>query len=297
MTDMRRGADTSVAETVRSFGLQWNRFRRTQLDRFNGTTISRDRLLDSSGWAPDLEGQTVLEAGSGAGRFTQVLLDLGARVLSFDLSAAVLANRANNGHDPRLLLAQADIYRIPARPASFDKVLCLGVLQHCPDVAGAFASLAGYVRPGGELVIDVYDIEDKNEASKPSYRLRRFSPRMPPRLLFALVRVSVPALLWARRLLQRYGHRIPFSRTLLAWNPVFDYKGVLPLDDRQLREWAVLDTFDFLAPCYDNPQHIDAVRGWFQAAGLELLHLRKGGNGIVGRGRRPAPASTTHGGA
>ena len=275
------------ATEVRSFGLQWNRFRRTQIDHFNGTTISRDRLLASSGWEPDLSGQTVLEAGSGAGRFTQVLLDLGARVLSFDLSDAVRANLGNNGGHPRLLIVQGDIYRIPAPLAAFDKVLCLGVLQHCPDPGGAFAALARHVKPGGELVVDVYDADHKRPATNPRYRLRRLSRNIPPRLLFPLVRAAVPLLLVSQRLLKRYGHRIPFSRTLVAWNPVFDYRGELPLSDRQLREWAVLDTFDFLAPRYDSPQHIDEVRRWHEAAGLEILHLRKGGNGIVARGRRP----------
>ena len=52
---------------------------------------------------------------------------------------------------------QASIYEIPLRKASFDKIFCMGVLQHCPDVAAAFRSLLPFLRPGGEIVIDVYE--------------------------------------------------------------------------------------------------------------------------------------------
>src|ERR1700683_5528854 len=49
-----------------SFGLQWRLHARTQLDRFNGLNLSRERLLNESGWAPSaLKGQRVLECGSG----------------------------------------------------------------------------------------------------------------------------------------------------------------------------------------------------------------------------------------
>lgn len=47
-----------------SFGEQWNRYRRTQIDRFNGTTLSRDRFYEGTGWSPDdLKGQRILEVG------------------------------------------------------------------------------------------------------------------------------------------------------------------------------------------------------------------------------------------
>ena len=271
---------------VTSFGLQWNRFRRTQLDSANGTTISRDRLFETSGWPQDLTGSLVLEAGSGAGRFTEVLLDAGARVVTFDYSSAVRANRANNP-SAAALVVQADLYRIPCRPASFDHVLCLGVLQHCPDVEAAFKSLVTCIKPGGDIVIDVYDVE-KTSAShtSPKYAIRRVTARMPPRLLMALVRTLTLPLLYLKRAIRWLSRRMRYVGLLYAWIPVFDYRGQFPLTERQIREWAVLDTYDFLAARYDRPQHIDAVRQWLIDAGLEIVHLRKGGNGIVARGRK-----------
>ena len=113
-----------------SFGFQWNAHRQTQLDSRTGLSISRDRLFAVSGWSTDLTGQRVLEAGSGAGRFTEVLLTTGAEVFSTDLSSAIEANLANNGPHPRLHLFQADILNLPVRQDLFDRVICLGVLQH-----------------------------------------------------------------------------------------------------------------------------------------------------------------------
>lgn len=47
-----------------NFGVQWNTFSRTQLDRYNGTTLSRDRFRLVTGWdLADLAGKRVLDAG------------------------------------------------------------------------------------------------------------------------------------------------------------------------------------------------------------------------------------------
>lgn len=36
--------------------------------------------------------------------------------------------------------------------------------------------------------------------------------------------------------------------------PIASYSGVYPFNERQLTEWALLDTFGMLAPRYDKPQ-------------------------------------------
>ena len=77
-----------------SFGMQWNLHRRTQLDSFTGVPTSRNRLFMATAWPERLTGEVILEAGSGAGRFTEVLITTGAQVYSFDYSAAVEANVA-----------------------------------------------------------------------------------------------------------------------------------------------------------------------------------------------------------
>src|SRR5262249_53083355 len=78
-----------------AFGAQWKKYRLTQLDSYTKLPISRTRALrcigeENVGW---IGGKRVLECGCGAGRFTEVLLSLGASVISIDLSEAVVANR------------------------------------------------------------------------------------------------------------------------------------------------------------------------------------------------------------
>ena len=78
-----------------SFGFQWNIHAQTQLDSYSKLPISRDRLFGAIGGEEDLRGQRILEAGSGAGRFTEVLVSTGADVTTFDYSSAVDANARN----------------------------------------------------------------------------------------------------------------------------------------------------------------------------------------------------------
>ena len=62
-----------------NFGYQWNRFNKLQLDSHNGSSESEDRLINQSEFShEDFNGKVVLEVGAGNGRFTEILLKLGA---------------------------------------------------------------------------------------------------------------------------------------------------------------------------------------------------------------------------
>ena len=81
--------------------------------------------------------------------------------------------------------------------------------------------------------------------------------------------------------------RLPLiGRGLKRIVPVADYTGRFPLSIEQLKEWALLDTFDMLAPIYDNPQTAKTVRYWFETAGLEEIETGHWGH-LVGRGVKP----------
>ncbi len=96
------------------FGLQWNTYRRTQLDSFTGIPISAERLKRIAGGTLEMfQGKTVLEAGCGAGRFTEIMLDSGANVWAVDLSTAVDANYENCHNKPGYTVCQADILSLP----------------------------------------------------------------------------------------------------------------------------------------------------------------------------------------
>lgn len=267
-----------------SFGFQWNKHSKTQIDKFSGINMSRDRFFQVTGWDENLKGQRILEAGSGAGRFTQIAIETGAEVFSFDYSSAIDANLATNGLQKNFYPFQADIYRIPLKKASFDKVFCFGVLQHCPDPQKAFLSLLPYLKTGGEIAIDIYDLTFRAYVN-PKYWLRPFTKRLSPEQLYKLVEKAVPKLFPLKMWITEH---VPFGKYFAFFIPIAYHKGFIPQADglnyEQLIEWSILDTFDKFAPKYDKPQRISTVRSWFEEAELKEIEVCYGPNGINGKG-------------
>jgi SAM-dependent methyltransferase len=267
------------------FGLQWTKHARTQYDSSSGTTTSRDRFFGQTGWPAKLRGETVLEVGCGSGRFTEQAAATGAMVVSIDLSAAVEANYASNGEKDTVLIVQADLFRLPVQEGGFDRLFCFGVLQHTPDPARAFFDLPQYVKPGGRLAVDVYRRWGMfKQLTMTKYWARRLTRRMAPERLYRYCERYL-SIMWPVAKLVR---SIPIVGTRLLWRLLIaDYSGRLALSEAQLREWAVLDTFDMLSPVYDDPQTVEAVEEWFRKAGLNEIEVVCRNALVVGRGRRP----------
>jgi 2-polyprenyl-3-methyl-5-hydroxy-6-metoxy-1,4-benzoquinol methylase len=276
----------SADATSSSFGFEWNTYPRTQLDSANGMRLSEERFFRQTQWPRDLAGQKILEVGSGAGRFSEIALQTGAQVFSIDASQAVDANWSNNGHHPNLILCQASLYELPFAQDYFDKVFCFGVLQHTPDVRMAFAAIARFTRPGGELVVDVYNKDYWRNYHTPIYLIRAITKHIPHGKLYQRISWSVPYLLpistWLR-------NHIPFiGRQLGALIPVANYQGLLPTDSQKLiEEYSCLDTFDTLSPKYISPQRPETLLQWFLDAGYEDIEFDRETTCTV-RGRRRA---------
>jgi ubiquinone/menaquinone biosynthesis C-methylase UbiE len=140
-----------------AFGRQWKIYNNVQLDSKNGTSRSEERLRVALGKPLGcIKGLKVLEAGSGAGRFTEILLKYGAKVYSFDLSNAVEVNYKNNSTDKNLTIFQADIENIPFEDNFFDLSICLGVMQHTRDSKKSLKELARVTKKNGVISFDHY---------------------------------------------------------------------------------------------------------------------------------------------
>lgn len=264
-----------------NFGIQWNKFRVTQLDSNSGHPISAARFWGSTGWkAEDLTGHVILDAGCGSGRFAEIALGAGARVIAIDYSSAVDACFANLGH-LQIDVLQADIFALPFHGAAFSFVYSLGVLQHTPDPKAAFMSLVRHLAPAGRICVDLYERKFPSTAL-PKYWLRPITKRMPKGALFKSIEVLLPALL----ALSAGAKSIPLAgRALSKLVPVADYSGLYPLTARQRKEWALLDTFDWLSPTFDYPQSAAELALWFTEAGLVQREVVTSGH-LVGRGRK-----------
>ncbi|HTV60789.1 MAG TPA: methyltransferase domain-containing protein [Verrucomicrobiae bacterium] len=281
-----RGLPRFVAEEsyAHSFGFQWNRFDQLQLDTAMNNDLSRDRFYATTGWPPRMEGQRILEAGCGMGRFTQLSLETGAEVFSFDLSLAVEAAVRNNSGSPRLCCFQASIYEIPIARSSFDRIFCMGVLQHCPDVRAAFDSLVPFLKPGGEIVIDVYE---KTSGIPPlKYMGRPFLKHWKPESIHRLLRWTIPPAFEVKKAVHRIPVAGPRVARLIPIGPL-SHAPRLNYTDEQLKEVKILSALDMLSPVYDQPQRLEEVRVWLEEAGLTSIEMKRGYNGINAKGRRP----------
>jgi SAM-dependent methyltransferase len=267
------------------FGLEWTRHARTQYDSYSGVPVSEERFFTTTRWPHQLSNQVILEVGSGSGRFTEQALRTGATVVSLDYSYAVDANYASNGDHENVLIVQADVFAMPFRRRSFDRLFCFGMLQHTPDPERAFLALPGVVRGGGAVAADVYKATFWRTLFHTKYYVRPFTRTMDPERLYGLVQRWVD-LMWPVAAVVR---RLPGGSGINWRLMVADYSS-FGLTDTMLKEWAYLDTFDMLAPRYDYPQRYRTVERWLKAAGLRDCEVEYTGHGIVMRGLVPDEA-------
>ena len=142
---------------VDNFGYQWNKFNKTQLDSYNGTRISEKRFFNATGWkTSELKNKLILDIGCGVGRFSEIALKYGAKVISVDYSDSVEAAKKNLEKFPKSLVIQCNLYELPFKEKVFDYIFCLGVLQHTPDVENAFKSLPVFLKKDGLICVDYY---------------------------------------------------------------------------------------------------------------------------------------------
>lgn len=283
------GSDNYAA----GFGLQWNQFSKTQLDSHTHTTISRERLTRALGGRLEVvAGQTILEVGCGAGRFTEVMLAAGAHVTACDLSRAVEANYANCSAASNYFICQADVRTLPFAPDSFDFVICLGVVQHTPSPEETIAALARCVKPGGMLVLDHYGPDYPVTFSR--RWLRSFLLRLPHASAKSLSLTIARALLPLHKLSwsEKRG-RWRLRRQLQKFSPLVDYYDVYPqLGEKLLAEWSLLDTHDTLTDYYKHLRSVEEIESCLATCGLVDLEVEYAGNGVEARARKPGPRMT-----
>lgn len=269
-----------------NFGFEWTLYGDLQVDRLGDHTLTRDRFYQQVGCGPDdLRGLRVLEVGCGGGRFSDIVLDAGAELFAVDLSVAVDKNRELHSGHPRLHLAQASIYELPFAEESFDLVFCFGVLQHTPDPRASFEALVPFVKPGGQLAVDIYAAHPK-QISHWKYALRPIAKRISPQRLHEAIARAAPFLVPLSRRVRRIPKAgKPLSRLI----PIVVHDGFMGRipPDEEVR-WAILETLDALSPAYDRPRSRRTLHKWFESAGLVDVKTDNVMNALnYGRGRRP----------
>jgi len=101
-----------------------------------------------------LAGRSVLDVGCGGGILAEAMARGGARVAGIDLSEKPLRVAQLHLLESRLEIdyraaSAEDLAR--ERPASFDVVTCMELLEHVPDPSSTVAACAALARPGGHV--------------------------------------------------------------------------------------------------------------------------------------------------
>jgi len=228
------------------------------------------RLLDEA-IAADAR---IVEVGCGTGQMCLYLARADRLVVGLDLSRAALrlgAEAARRFGLERVRFVESDLRDSGVQPGSFDVVYSSGVLHHTPDPRASFARLARLARPGGAIVLGVY-----NAFARVPTRLRRATARLTG---FRLVpfdpvlrdRAAEPARreAWLR---DQYRHPEEHVHTLAEVQAWFAENGV-----EYLRAYpsAVLDDEPdrLFSPAPDNWR----LEGWLAQLGWMRTLGREGG--------------------
>ena len=141
---------------------------------------------------------TALDIGCGSGVYTEELLRLGYATTGMDLSEEMIASCKRRfaglpNIAPAVHLQVGDVEHLPFEDASFNLVLCVGVLGYLIDDEQAVRELVRVVKPGGHVVINVtnaFSLSDLDTRARAAVRALVSPPRgtaaIPPALPYAI---------------------------------------------------------------------------------------------------------------
>ena len=239
---------------VSSFSFEWDKHSRTLLDSVSGCQESERAFFEQTGFSEDdIKGKLVLDVGCGSGRFIEVVVKHGAKVIGIDMSFSVDRAYANVGHLPNVAVVQADLMTPPFRDGSFDAVFSLGVLHHTPNPERAFQAISRLVKANGRMAVWVYARDGVRQRlyNTVAACYRMFTTKIPHEALYRLCGLAGGPLYALHR--SRIGC---VTRALL------------PTSLKPLPEWRILDAYDWYSAKYQSKHTYEEVEDWFKCAGF-----------------------------
>jgi 2-polyprenyl-3-methyl-5-hydroxy-6-metoxy-1,4-benzoquinol methylase len=100
-------------------------------------------------------GARIIECGCGTGQLTSFLSIANRTVIGVDicLNSLRMGQQFKEENDlQRSFFLQMNLFRPCFKPATFDLVICNGVLHHTSDPFAGFGSISKLVRPNGYII-------------------------------------------------------------------------------------------------------------------------------------------------
>jgi ubiquinone/menaquinone biosynthesis C-methylase UbiE len=219
-------------------------------------------LMQSALNAPPFTG-LVLDAGAGEGiDLASVGLTPGCRAVGVELSSGgIRATSARISSVPGASLVQGNILSMPFRTSVFDHAYSYGVVHHTVDPEAAMREIVRAVKPGGNVLIYVYeDFERRGPLWQLSLKsvnaIRRPISRMSPKGIRRVCALLAPFVFATCTLPSRY----------FAWARRFPY----PASQNPTIKSLVPDLYDrFAAPIEERYSEAGA-RALVEQAGCEV---------------------------
>ena len=267
-----------------SFGEQWNRFAKTQIDN-NLLNESELRWESEIGWdRNELLGKKIIEFGSGAGRFVDLVSKRGADlVVGVDASSAVDAAQKSFQDRNNIFFIQANIFLPPIKPKYFDFGYSIGVLHHTPDPEKAFRILVSLLNKKAQIGVSLYEISLFDRPNRNSFKqstielfwainlwrvefFRLFTTKLPDKIMILYCLYFVPFL--------HYLNKIPIIRILRYFFPSTCYRELSP-------EWSMCDTNDTYSTKIVHMYRHKDIFHWFMRMNIQKIIVHNSISGWV----------------
>lgn len=120
----------------------------------------------------------VLDAGCGAGMFSALSIKTGARVIGVDAAQALL--EVARKRNPNNTFLEEDLESLPFADESFDVVAGFNSFQYAGSFENAVEEAKRTLRPGGQLVIAIWDKPEMSDATNVLKAIGALVPPPPP---------------------------------------------------------------------------------------------------------------------
>ena len=185
------------AKTKKSFAFEWSFLNSQKNDRLWHDNLSNLPIVFRNETGEELSlfnQKRVLDLGSGHGLMTSAIADRSEFTVGVELSNAVEAAYLQN-QQPKAWFVQADLQFLPFEDKLFDILYSSGVIHHTNSTEQSLNLIEPFVKRGGNICLWLYHPQ-KSKGHNFILFLRKFTRKLPLKLLFVLLVIFVFPVTW-----------------------------------------------------------------------------------------------------